>query len=127
MELSGICLITNNVSKMAKFYSKVLGVEAEGNDIHTELKTEGASLAIFSTEGMEGMAPHSMGGAGFGSFTIGFKVKDVDAEYEKLKILGVEFVMLPTTHPSGWRSVFFRDPDGNIISFACEATKQGSK
>lgn len=123
MEFTGICLVTNNVPAMVEFYTKVLGVEAEGDDIHVELKTEGAAIAIFSAEGMENMAPLSMQGAGYGSFTSGFNVKDVDAEYERLKTLDVEFVMLPTTHPWGWRSLFFRDPDGNIISFACVVTK----
>jgi catechol 2,3-dioxygenase-like lactoylglutathione lyase family enzyme len=46
-----------------------------------------------------------------------FEVEDVDAEYERLKALDVEFVMLPTTHPWGARSFWFRDPDGNIVDF----------
>ena len=119
MEFTGICLITNNVPALAKFYTNVLGVEAEGNDVHVELKTEGAGMTIYSTEGMESMAPLSMRGAGHGSITIGFKVKNVDEEYERIKALNVEFVMLPTTHPWGWRSFWFRDPDGNIVNFAC--------
>ncbi len=117
MKFAGICLITTNVPVLANFYTKVLGVNAEGDDVHVELKTEGANLAIFSREGMESMAPLSMQGAGYGSFTIAFEVKDVDAEYERLKTLDVEFVMLPTTHPWGSRSFWFRDPDGNIIDF----------
>jgi catechol 2,3-dioxygenase-like lactoylglutathione lyase family enzyme len=120
MVFSGICVITNNVPAMAKFYKEILGVEAEGDDIHVELKTEGAAMAIFSAEGMEKMAPGSMQDAGCGSFTIGFKVKDIDAEYKRLKALDIEFVMMPTTHPWGWRSFFFRDPDRNIVSFACQ-------
>jgi catechol 2,3-dioxygenase-like lactoylglutathione lyase family enzyme len=123
MEFKGICLITNNVPELAKFYTKVLGVEAEGDETHVELKIEGAGMAIFSVEGMEGMALGSMRGAGHGSFTIGFKVKDVDAEYERIKALDVEFVKLPETHYWGWRSFWFRDPDGNIVNFACEVSK----
>lgn len=53
MIFSGICLITNNVPAMAKFYTKVHGVKAEGDDVHVELKTERAAIAIFSAEGME--------------------------------------------------------------------------
>jgi uncharacterized glyoxalase superfamily protein PhnB len=113
----GICLITNDVPSLADFYAKVLGVEAEGNDVHAELNTEGAGIAIFSTEGMENMAPGSMQGAGCGSFTTMFEVEDVDAEYKRLKALGVEFIMRPTTHPWGARSFWFRDPDGNIVDF----------
>jgi catechol 2,3-dioxygenase-like lactoylglutathione lyase family enzyme len=117
MKLVGICLITKDVPALADFYAKVLGVEAEGDDVHAELNTGGAGIAIFSTEGMESMAPRSMQGAGCGSFTTMFEVEDVDAEYERLKALDVEFVMLPTTHPWGARSFWFRDPDGNIVDF----------
>jgi uncharacterized glyoxalase superfamily protein PhnB len=95
----------------------VLGVKAEGDEQHAELNTEGAHLAIFSIDGMEKMAPLSMQRAGYGSVTLGFEVKDVDVEYERLKTGGVEFVMLPRTHPWGSRSLWFRDPDGNIIDF----------
>ena len=117
MKFAGICLITDNVAALADFYTKVLGVKAEGDDVHAVLNTEGVGIAIFSTEGMEGMAPGSMQGGGCGSFTSMFEVKDVDAEYERLKALNVEFVVLPTTHPWGARSFWFRDPDGNIVDF----------
>jgi catechol 2,3-dioxygenase-like lactoylglutathione lyase family enzyme len=119
----GICLITNSVPVLADFYTKVLGVNAEGDDVHVELNTEGASISIFSVEGMESMAPLSTQGAGYGSFTMAFEVKDVDAEYERLKTLGVEFVKLPATHPWGCRSFWFRDSDGNIIDFFTVLTK----
>jgi uncharacterized glyoxalase superfamily protein PhnB len=113
----GICLVTNDVTVLADFYAKVLGVSAEGDDVHAELKTEGASMSIFSVKGMENMAPGSMQGAGCGSFTTMFEVRDVDVEYERLRALNVEFVMLPTTHSWGARSFWFRDPDGNIVDF----------
>lgn len=119
MEFAGICLITENVPALAKFYSQVLGIKAEDGDIHVELKTKGASIAIFSSKGMEAMAPGSMRGAGNGNVTMLFLVEDVDSEYERLKKAGVKFLMPPTTHPWGSRSFFFKDPDGNIISFAC--------
>ena len=117
MNFTGICLITNDVPAMADFYVKVLGVQADGDDVHVELKTEGAGITIYSVEGMESLAPDCMQGAGTGSFTIGFDVKDVDAEYDRLKGFGVEFVKLPVTHPWGTRSFWFRDPDGNIVNF----------
>lgn len=118
MKFSGICLITRNVRALSDFYQRILGVEGEGNDTHMELKTEGAGMAVFSYEGMEQMAPGSMDGAGFGSFTVSFEVDDVDAEYERILPLGVSMVKLPQTHPWGWRSFWFRDPDGNIVNFA---------
>ena len=117
MDFVGICLITQNVRILADFYSGVLGVHAEGDDTHVEMNTKGAKLTIFSVDGMEGLAPACMQGAGCGNVTLGFEVKDVDAEYKRLKAMNVRFVKPPITHPWGARSVWFRDPDGNIIDF----------
>jgi uncharacterized glyoxalase superfamily protein PhnB len=117
MKFTGICLITKDVLRLTEFYKKILGVNAEGNAAHIELYTKGAVLTIFSIEGMEQMAPNSMKGAGRGSITLGFEVEDVDKEYERIRAFNVEFIMLPTTHPWGTRSFWFRDPDGNIVDF----------
>lgn len=117
MKFSGICLVTEYVPELVQFYTKIFGVQAEGNEIHSEFSIGGLSLAIFTRQGMEEMAPGSMQGAGYGTVTIGFEVDDVDAEYERLQTLGVNFVKLPATYSWGSRSVWFRDPDGNIIDF----------
>jgi uncharacterized glyoxalase superfamily protein PhnB len=120
----GICLITQNVPALTQFYTQALGVTAEGDDTHVELHTEGAGIAIFSVDGMERMAPGSIQDAGAGSVTVMFEVNDVDAEYDRLQALGVEFVMLPTTHPWGARSFWFKDPDGNIVDFFARPAAQ---
>jgi predicted enzyme related to lactoylglutathione lyase len=117
MKYSGICLITESVPALVRFYTKIFNCEASGDDIHAEIEMGGLNLAIFTRQGMEEMAPGSMEGAGSGSFTIGFEVEDVDAQHERLKILGVEVIKPPATYPWGSRSVWFRDPDGNIINF----------
>jgi predicted enzyme related to lactoylglutathione lyase len=123
MEFVGICLVTRNVPALARFYAQVLWVQAEGDEIHVDFQTAGARLSIFSADEMEQMAPNSMRGVGYGSVTIGFGVADVDAEYERLKHLGVELVKLPASYPWGSRSVWFRDLDGNIIDFFAPLTK----
>ncbi len=117
MEFTGICLITKDVMTLTEFYCKVLKTEFEGDSSHTDIKTKGANISIYSIEGMEGMAPNSMTGAGYGSFTIGFKVDNADKEYERLKELKVKIVKYPKTYPWGTRSFWFRDLDGNIINF----------
>jgi catechol 2,3-dioxygenase-like lactoylglutathione lyase family enzyme len=48
-----------------------------------------------------------------------FRVHDVDAEYARLRSIqepGIEFVMPPMTLSWGNRSIYFRDPDGNLIN-----------
>jgi len=55
-----------------------------------------------------------------GSIMLEFRVDDVDAECARLRSLQevvLEFVMPPTTLSSGNRSIYFRDPDGNLINF----------
>ena len=117
MKFTGICLVTERVPALVQFYTKILGCQAEGDDTHAEFEIGGLSMAIFTRQGMEEMAPGSMEGAGYGSFTIGIEVDDVDAQYERLKALGVTFVKLPATYPWGARSVWFRDLDWNIVDF----------
>lgn len=117
MRFVGICLITQDVPGLATFYSQILGAEAEGDDTHVVLNTTGAEMTIFSVDGMENLAPGSMQGAGYGGFTMGFEVQDVDREFERIKAMDVEIVKLPVTHPWGTRSFWFRDPGGNIVNF----------
>jgi predicted enzyme related to lactoylglutathione lyase len=117
MHFNGICLITTDVPRLADFYSRLLGVEAVGDETHVELSTDGAGLTLFSIQGMEGMAPGSMLGAGYGSCILGIRVADVDDEFTRIQELGAAIVMPPTSHPWGARSFWFRDPDGNIIDF----------
>ncbi|MDO8685551.1 MAG: VOC family protein [Clostridiales bacterium] len=118
MTFIGICIITENVSRLTEFYKKVLQTTADGDDTHAVINTKGASISIFSKDGMENMVAGSTKNTGNGSYTIAFEVNDVDAEYERLKEMNVEFLMLPTTYPWGCRALWFKDPDGNIVDFA---------
>ena len=66
---------------------------------------------------MEELAPGCMQGAGHGSYTLECQVDDVDREYARLLEIGAPIVKPPTTQPWGWRSVWFHDPDGNLVNF----------
>jgi catechol 2,3-dioxygenase-like lactoylglutathione lyase family enzyme len=48
-----------------------------------------------------------------------FEVENVDAEFTRLRNmseLAIEFLIPPTTMVWGNRSIYFRDPDGNLIN-----------
>lgn len=124
MRFHGICLVTRDMSRMRGFYINILQVEAEGDETFTTISTPGAALRLFNEEGMEGMAPGSMQNSGVGRYTLEFEVENVDREYERLKKLDVVFVKRPTTQTWGRRSVWFRDPDGNIINFFAIVSSQ---
>lgn len=116
-KFSGICIITRDVRRLCDFYREALQVEPDGDDVFVAFSTEGAALSLFAEDAMEQMAPGCMRAAGHGGCALEFEVDDVDGEYQRLKEMDVPIVKPPTTQPWGWRSVWFRDPDGNIVNF----------
>ena len=118
---NGICLISDDVTGLCAFYAELLQATVEGSDTFAFIRGPGAALSVFSRAGMEAMVPGSMDGAGNGSFTIEFEVDDVDARHEKLRGLGMRILKPPTTQPWGRRSLWLRDPDGNIVNLYQQA------
>jgi len=119
MNFLGSTLITEDVPRLSRFYQDVLQATAEGDDIHVEFETEGASLTIYAKHAAErDMAFDFSTHWGTGSVTLNFRVDDVDAEYARLQTLGVAFITQPKTYPWGNRAVHFWDPDGNIVGFS---------
>ena len=116
-KLGGICLITEDVRRLGTFYRTVLGQDGQVDDAYSSFEVNGVVLSMYSVAGTEAMAPGSLAGAGTGRWVLEFEVEDVDAEYGRLVELGVPIVKPPTTQPWGIRSVWFRDPDGNIVNF----------
>lgn len=120
MKFAGVCLIAENTKSLASFYQALLGEEGnwEGDD-HVDFP--GAGIAIFSLGGMEEMAPGSTLGTGCGRAVLSFDVKEVDVLTGRLQSLGAVVVKPPITHPWGLRSVWVKDPEGNILSLRCPA------
>ncbi len=110
MVFSGLCLITKDVKRLSNFYKMILMTTSDCDDeIHQEILTEGAALAILRCE-----EASSVGNA---SMSMAFTVDDVDAEFVRLQNLGVTIIDPPITRPWGARNMRFYDPDGNSIVF----------
>lgn len=116
----GICIITEDVPRLAAFYQQVLEVTVNVNDIHVVIPVEDGSVTLYQ----KAAAQRDMGfdftkdyGGGMMKFTM--IVDDVDAQYQRLQSSGldIDFVTAPTTYPWGARSMHFRDPDGHLICF----------
>lgn len=120
MNLNGICLITDNFKGLKEFYENILRDKAEADEDYAAFSIRGAKFSIFSKRAMENMVPDCREEAGYGNCVVEFEVEDVDKEYILLKEKAVVFVKSPTTQPWGIRSVWFRDPDGNLINFYAE-------
>ncbi len=116
-QFRGICLITRDVRRLRDFYEALLQVQADGDAVFATFPMGDTALSIFSEQGMEQMASGSVNLAESSRFTLEFEVDDVDGEYERLRAMNVPIVKLPTTQPWGLRSVWFRDPDANIVNF----------
>jgi catechol 2,3-dioxygenase-like lactoylglutathione lyase family enzyme len=120
--LVNTCLITPNVNHLVAFYEAVLNLKAErSGDDYAEFHTGGGVLAIFSAASQERYIPGSAEGAVNKSVVLEFGVANVGQEYSRLQSVVKTWVKPPTTQPWGTRSVYFRDPDGNLVDFFAPA------
>ena len=84
---------------------------------YAEFETGVGVLAIFSEEAQERYVPGSTKAANNKSIGLEFRVADVDQQYRRLQSAVKTWVKPPTTQPWGTRSIYFRDPDGNLVDF----------
>jgi len=117
MIFSDICIITNNVLDVAKFYETIFNSKAEGDNIHSFINAAGLGIAIFNKNAAETVMGFDFSNTGSGLITIGFDVDDVDAEYERIKALNINSATEPRLWPWGAKSFRFKDIEGNIIFF----------
>ena len=120
MELVQGRIVTDDVGSMAAFYGRLVGVAVTLNDYYVEVPTPGASIGFsrcrYTEEQTPGVTCTSSLGARRGEVILDFAVDDLDAEYERIGALGVEWVLTPTRQPWGKRSMSFRDPEGHLIN-----------
>jgi len=114
--LVNTCLITTDVNRLSSFYTQVLGIEPhKSGDDYVEFRTSRGVLALFAASAQEKYIPGSARPGENHSLILEFEVNDVDREYARLHDVVKTWVKEPSTQPWGTRSVYFRDPDGNLI------------
>jgi uncharacterized glyoxalase superfamily protein PhnB len=116
--LQNTCLISADVRRLVEFYEPILNRKASwSGQVYAEFPTSAGVLTIFSAAAQEKYIPGSVKPATNRSVILEFKVADVDAEYRRLQLLVRTWVKPPTTQPWGTRSIYFRDPDENLVNF----------
>ena len=114
------CVLTRNLERMEQFYRAVLQLEPRGRVGYREFPTEPGVFSLWSVDDYKQITGDAADGLEGGSVMLEFQVGDVDAEFARLRgstDLQIDFVLEPTTLSWGNRSIYFRDPDGNLVNF----------
>ena len=108
MKFGGICIETDNASRLAKFYQIVLQEEPFVEGSHYGF----GPIAIYN--------PGEVTVAKDKNIWLQCFAEDVVAEYERLsrEIPNIEITSPPERRPWGAYSFWFVDPDGNKIAVA---------
>lgn len=114
-------IFVRNMAAMRRFYEDVIGLplERELSPNWLEYRLGGNTLALAKPSLTASDAPMPTGTA---SLQLAFRVSaaDVDACADELGRKGIALVSPPTDRPFGHRTLFFRDPDGNLLEMYAE-------
>lgn len=106
---------------MRRFYSETMGftLERELGPRWLEFRLRSSVLALTARGGRFNDPSPPTGAL---SVQLAFRVppRDVDACADALRTAGVKIEFEPADQPFGHRTLFFRDPDGNVLEIYAE-------
>ena len=107
MNLNQVTLPATDVERSALFYQR-LGF--------TQIVSSLPRYARFECqEGGATFSLHHFDSVNSSQTVIYFECEDLDATYQRLLALGIEFDQEPKDQLWLWREAYLRDPDGNVI------------
>ncbi|WP_312699021.1 VOC family protein [Sedimentibacter sp.] len=110
MKVGEVCLLTSDVIRLSNFYKMLFQIDNDSDDdVHQFIISEETTLTIYN-DGIERKTNSH-------NICIAFTVDNVDEEFERLKLLGVEIVEPPAIRPWGAKNMSFLDPDNNLIIY----------
>ncbi len=118
MKIGEVCLLTNDVKRLAAFYKQLLETENGSDDeIHQFILTEETALTVYN----DGTVKNNQNQ----NICLAFTVDDMERAYEKVLALGAQVIEPPTKRPWGAVNMSFYDPDNNMIFFQSTARSRG--
>ena len=108
MKIGEVCLLTNDVPRLASFYRQLLGVEESGSDeTHQFVLAEETALTVYN----DGTHKNNQNQ----NICLAFTVDDIDKAYEKVLSLGAKIIKPPAKRPWGAINMSFYDPDNSVV------------
>ena len=108
MIIGEVCLLTNDVRRLADFYKKLLETDNNSDDdTHQFIISEETQLTVYN----DGTKKNDQNR----NICLAFTAEDIDKEYRKLQALGARIIEPPTKRPWGAVNMSFYDPDNNVI------------
>src|SRR3954470_1721147 len=112
MDLTKTRIVTDDIARLALFYATLIGVDIVLNDYYVEVPTPTAAVAFSRRRYTEPDSFGTPGGTAMPDWMIlDFEVDDVDANFDRVNRLGVDWILRPTTQLWGNRTMMFRDPE----------------
>ncbi|HET9359245.1 MAG TPA: VOC family protein [Vicinamibacterales bacterium] len=118
--LGEVALRVNNLAQMKRFYQDVLGLEVLGEFSQAALLTVADGygghtqvLGLFDRSVPVGPEHTTVD-----HFAFTIALEDYESEKRRLEALGLDVEV--TNHDwVKWRSLYFRDPEGNLVELVC--------
>ena len=108
MIIGEVCLLTNDVRKLAQFYKKLLGIDNNSDDdTHQFIISQGTTLTVYN----DGTVKNNQNQ----NICLAFTVDYIEEEFRKVHMLGAKIIEPPTRRPWGAVNISFYDPDNNVI------------
>ena len=101
MEFEGICIMTSDVNRLARFYCELFDTTSEGNDVHTTMKIGTLGLAIWRPDNAVNTSEKRMKELRKKCYSLIFSSQDVDETYGQAKELGAVIQKPLTDQPWG--------------------------